>query len=254
MSAPGTSAVSGLPPLAELEAIGLAWARVAPAIALVPAFGLRALPASARAVVGLGLAASIAPAVAAMPALGAGSAALPWALRALTEIARGLPVAVSAAVPLWAATMAGGMIDALRGAGEGQGLAVVEDRPSSFGVLLSLLASTIFLATGGPARVAAALTVQTEAPAGGGAGVEHALLTAAHDLAGGASVAVAIGAPLLAASVVLELAFALIARAASPAQIHALLAPLRAVGLLAITAVVLDRIATLLAIGVRGAP
>jgi type III secretory pathway component EscT len=247
-----------MPPFTELEAIeamGLAWARVAPTVALVPAFGLRALPVSARAVVGLGLAAAIAPAVAAMPALGAGGESLPWALRALAEIARGLPVAVAAAVPLWAATMAGGLVDALRGAGDGQGLAVVEDRPSSFGVLLSLLASTIFLGTGGPARIAAALAADGHGTHGAAGGVAvPALLAAADDLAAGASVAVAIAAPLLAAAVVLELAFALVARAASPAQVHALLAPLRAVGMLAITAVVLDRIATLLAIGVRGAP
>jgi flagellar biosynthetic protein FliR len=240
--------------LETIEAMGLAWARVAPTVALVPAFGLRALPASARAVVGLGLAAAIAPAVAAMPALGAGGESLPWALRALAEVARGLPVAVAAAVPLWAATMAGGLVDALRGAGDGQGLAVVEDRPSSFGVLLSLLASTIFLGTGGPARIAAALAANAHGAQGATGVVQPALLAAAHDLAAGIGVAVAIGAPLLAAAVVLELAFALVARAASPAQVHALLAPLRAVGMLAITAVVLDRIATLLAIGVRGAP
>jgi len=57
-------------------------------------------------------------------------------------------------------------------------------------------------------------------------------------------------APLLAAAVVLELAFAMIARAASPAQVHALLAPVRALGLLAIVAIVLDRIAGVLAIAV----
>jgi len=47
--------------------------------------------------------------------------------------------------------------------------------------------------------------------------------------------------------VVLELAFALVARAASPAQVHALLAPLRAMGLLAIVAIVMERLATLVA-------
>ena len=37
----------------DLGALGLAWARVTPAVTLVPAFGLRALPAPARAVMAL---------------------------------------------------------------------------------------------------------------------------------------------------------------------------------------------------------
>lgn len=235
-----------LPALEALSAIGLAWARVSPTVTLVPAFGLRALPASARAVVGLALAAAIAPAVAATAT--AADATLPWVARALGEIVLGLPVALAAAIPLWVATMAGGLVDGLRGASDGQGLAVVEDRPSSFGILLSLLASTIFLSTGGPARVAGALA---NAHAVTATGLRGALLSASHDLVAGIGIAVSVGAPLLAAAVVLELAFALIARAATPAQIHALLAPLRAVGLLAIAAVVLDRVAALLALGVR---
>ncbi len=226
-----------------MEAVGLAWARVAPTIALVPAFGLKALPASARGILGIALAAAIWPAL--VP-VAQERVATPWVLLALEQIVLGLPVALAAAIPLWAATMAGGVVDALRGAQEGSGLAVVEGRASSFGVLLSLLASIVFLSTGGPARVTAALaTASLEA---------HPLLAASNALVAGIGLAVAIGGPLLAAAVVLELAFAFIARAASPAQVHALLAPLRALGLLAIAAVVLERIAQLLAIAVRAAP
>jgi flagellar biosynthetic protein FliR len=224
----------------DLEAIGLAWARVAPTIALVPAFGLRALPTPARGILGIALAAAIAPALAPVVAARPGA---PFVLLALEQIVLGLPVALAAAVPLWAATMAGGLVDSLRGAQEGSGLAVVEGRASSFGVLLSLVASTVFLSTGGPARVASALAQATLA--------EHPLLGAANTLVAGIGLAVAIGGPLLAAAVILELAFAFIARAASPAQVHALLAPLRALGLLAIAAVVLERIATLIALAVR---
>lgn len=239
--------------IGELEAIGLAWARVAPTVTLVPAFGLRALPASARAVVGLGLAAVIAPAVVAASPAGAAaaSASVPWVIRALGEIVLGIPVALAAAIPLWSATMAGGLVDGLRGSADGQGLAVVEDRPSSFGVLLSLLASTLFLSSGGPARVAGALArAPVDVSSSGVGGVFRA---AAQDLVAGIGVALAVGAPLLAAAVVLELAFALVARASSPAQVHSLLAPLRAIGLLAIAAVVLDRLAAFLAIGVVSA-
>jgi type III secretory pathway component EscT len=156
----------------------------------------------------------------------------------------GIPVALAAAIPLWAATMAGGLVDSLRGAQEGSGLAVVEGgKASPLAVLLSLLASIIFLSTGGPARVATSLATTTLG--------EHPLLAASHALVAGIGLAVAIGAPLLAAAVVLEIAFALIARAASPSQVHALLAPVRALGLLAIVAIVLERLADVIALAVR---
>src|SRR4029079_8291883 len=123
------------------------------------------------------------------------------------------------------------------------GLATVEGKPSSFGVLLSLFASVIFLSTGGAARAASALATY-QLPA-------DPLVRAAHDIVAGVGLAIALGGPLLAAAVVLEIAFALVARAASPAQVHALLAPLRALGLLAIVAVVLERLAALVATAVR---
>lgn len=233
-------AMAAIPSPAEIQAIGLAWARVFPTVTLVPAFGLRALPASARGVLALAIAAAIFPSV--QPVL-ATRAGVPWVLLALEQVLVGLPIALAAAVPLWAATMAGGLLDTLRGAQDGVGSPVVEGRAGSFGILLSLFASAAFLATGGPARVASALAAFTP--------TEHPLLAAAHDLTTGITLAVTIGGPLLAAAVVLEIAFALVARAASPAQIHALLAPVRALGLLAIVAIVLERIGALLAAAVR---
>jgi flagellar biosynthesis protein FliR len=231
-----------VPTLPELEALGLAWARVLPTVTLVPAFGLRALPAPARFVVGLALAASIYPALVPIAAT-RGDA--PWLLVALVQVVLGLPVALAAAIPLWAATMAGGVVDALRGSPRGSGLAVVEGRPSSFGVLFALFASVVFLATGGPARAAAALAEGTFP--------EHPLLAAGQSLVAGIGLAVAIAGPLLAAAVVLELAFALVSRASSPAQIQGLLAPLRALGLLAVVAIVLERVFALLATATRAA-
>ncbi|HVH44603.1 MAG TPA: flagellar biosynthetic protein FliR [Labilithrix sp.] len=228
-------------PLSDLQGLGLAWARFAPTLAIVPAFGLKALPAPARAILGLALAAGIYPAL--VP-LVVGHDGTPWFALALEQIVLGLPVALAAAIPLWAATMAGGLVDSLRGAQEGTGLAVVEgSKASPLAVLLSLLASVVFLSTGGPARVAEALATTTLKA--------HPLLEASHVLVAGIGLAVAIGAPLLAAAVVLEIAFALIARAASPSQVHALLAPMRALGLLAIMAIVLERIADLVALAVR---
>jgi type III secretory pathway component EscT len=221
----------------DLGALGLAWAKAMPTVALVPAFGLRALPTPARAVLSLALAAAVFPAL--VPVV---RPDVPWALAAIEQVLAGLPIAVAAAVPLWAATMAGGLVDNLRGAQEGASVATVEGKPTPMGVPLSLLASTIFLSTGGPARVAAALA----RPA-----ATHVVERVVQDLAGGIALAVAVGAPLLAAALVLEVAAALVARAAAPAQIHALLAPLRALGVLAVMAVVLDRIAAVIAIAVR---
>jgi type III secretory pathway component EscT len=226
----------------DLPALALAWARAAPSVALVPAFGLRALPAPARAVMGLAFAASV------FPALGplAASSSQPWIVLVLVEIARGMPVALAAAVPLWAATMAGGLVDALRASQETLSVPTVEGRATPLGVPLSLLACAIFLATGGPARVVSALAMRPTSP--------HPLLAAADDIVSGIGLAVALGGPLLASAVVVELTAALIARAASPAQVHALLAPLRALATLVIVAVVFERLATGLARAVEMAP
>ncbi len=227
----------------DLGPLGLAWARAMPAVTLVPAFGLRALPAPARALLGFALAVCIFPALAPIDA----GVAAPWPVLALGEVARGLPVAIAAAVPLWAATMAGGVADALRGAQETPSTpATLEGPATPMGVALSLLASAIFLATGGPARVASALAQRPIAA--------HPLLAAAGDLVGGVTLAIALGGPLLAASVVIEVAGAIVARAASPAQVHSLIAPLRALGAIAVMALVLERLAVALAKVIEASP
>jgi flagellar biosynthetic protein FliR len=226
----------------DLEALGLAWARALPALVLVPAFGLRALPGPARVAAALGLAACVAPAVAASAGPAPGGV---WALGLLREVGRGLPVALAAAVPLWAATMAGGVVDALRGAGEGPSLATLEGRTTPLGALFGLVAALGFLGSGGPSRVAWALA---SAPP---VGAPLALRVAA-ELREGVSLAVAIAAPLVAASVVVEVALALLARAASPTQVQALTAQVRSVALLALVALLFERLATALtALGAR---
>jgi type III secretory pathway component EscT len=221
----------------DLAALGLAWARVTPTVALVPAFGLKALPAPARAIVALALAGAIYPALAPEAAQKG-----PWIALALLEMIRGLPVALAAAIPLWAATMAGGIMDTLRGTSEQLQVPVVEGRTTGLGVLFSLLASVLFLQTGGAARVAGALATRPFP--------SRPLLAAVNDLTAGIGLAVGLAGPLLAAAVVVEVAAALIARAASPAQVQSLLAPVRALAILAVLAVVLERIAGLMALSV----
>lgn len=230
----------------DLSALGLAWARALPAVTLVPAFGLRALPAPVRAVLALALAAAVFPALAPVASAASAGPGVPWPLLALEQVVRGVPVAVAAAVPLWAATMAGGVVDALRGAQESVSLATVEGRATPLGAPLALLAGALFLAGGGPSRIALALATR-DLPA-------HPVLLAVHDLLAGVVLAVMIAGPLLAAAVVLEIAAALVARASAPAQVHALLAPLRALGVLAVAALVLDRLAAVLGAAVARAP
>jgi flagellar biosynthetic protein FliR len=216
----------------------------------VPAFGLRALPGPARAVLGLGLAATVFPALAPIAASGAS-----WPLLALREMALGLPVAVAAAVPLWAATMAGGVFDALRGGSQGTVSApTVEQGATPMGVPLSVLACAIFLATGGPSRVALALADTGVHGDLAAASVRLAVLVVVQDVTAGITLAVALAGPVLAASVVIEVAGALIARAASPAQLHLLLAPVRALALLFVLAISFERMAVLLASAVEHAP
>jgi flagellar biosynthetic protein FliR len=229
-------------PTVDLAALGLAWARAMPAVMLVPAFGLRALPRPAQALMGLGLAACIAPVLGRGENLGSGG----WLLGAVVEVLRGIPVALAAAVPLWAATTAGGVADALRASQDTVDAPTVEGRATPLGVPLSLLSCAIFLGTGGPARIAHALAFHPLSA--------HPLIAAVGDLVDGIGLAVAIGVPLLAAGVVVDIAAALVARAAAPAQVHALLAPLRALGTLAVMGLVFDRIAAVLAHAVQGAP
>jgi type III secretory pathway component EscT len=226
----------------DLASLGLAWARVTPTITLVPAFGLRALPAAARGVLGLTLALCIYPAIQPLHV----ELAMPWSLLLVSEVLRGLPIAIATSAVLWGVTMIGGMLDNLRGAQDSVQVPVVDGRTTAMSVPFALLAGAIFLSTGGPSRVALALAT-APIPA-------HPVLAAMNDLTASIALAVSIGAPLLVASLVIEVTAAVIARASSPAQIHALLAPLRTMGLLLVCGVVLDRIAQLMAIAIRKTP
>lgn len=226
----------------DLPGWALAWSRVAPTIALVPAFGLRAIPAPARVVLGLAIAAAVAPALTPVA-----QGDLPFAIAVLREMARGIPVALSASVALWAATMAGGLIDDLRAARETLDLPVVEPGATPLGALLSMLTAIVFLQSGGPEHVARALLRPNPEVLG-------PLARAAGQLTAGIELAIAVAAPVLAASIVVEVASALVARAASPAFVQPLLAPLRSIAILGIAALVLERMVELLALAALNAP
>jgi type III secretory pathway component EscT len=217
---------AGLAPGAWL----LAAARVMPSVLLVPAFGLRALPLLARAAFALILAACVAPALApGMPVTRVAVDTLLW------QAWIGLPVAVSAASALWVATMAGNVIDGLRGVQATAPFAVVDSEATPLGVLLSLAASLGFLLLGGPAALVSAL-IAARAPS------EDSLLGVALGVAQGINVAVLLAAPLLVIAVVCEVASALIQRAAQATAFGNVLAPARALVIVLFTALLLDRV------------
>ena len=137
--------------------------------------------------------------------------------------------------------MAGGVIDDLRGARESSSLPNVESGATPLGALLSLLAAIMFLEGGGPTRVLSALGRPD-------LGFSEPLIGAIANLSGGVEVALAVATPLLVASMVVEVASSLVARAASPAFIQPLLAPLRSIVLLGVTALVLERMLELIAL------
>jgi type III secretion protein T len=154
----------------------------------------------------------------------------------LLQLASGLPVAVSAAVTLWAATMTGNLLDELRGATHVQStFSSIEGPATPFGILLSLGAAIAFLKLGGPARLAEALSATQPA-------TEQSLRGVAIALAQGIQVAVLISAPFIAIVLFFELFQALISRATNPANLAPSLVPVRSIALLAIVALLLDRL------------
>ncbi|HEX6276845.1 MAG TPA: flagellar biosynthetic protein FliR [Polyangiaceae bacterium] len=220
--------------VADLRAFALAWARALPIVTIVPVFGMPAVAAPIR----LGFAAALA--LGAAPALRPlASDGTPFVLALLRESAAGLPVALGTAALLWATVMAGGLADNLRGTREALELPWLEEPASPLAGLFGLFVAVAFIEVGGAARVAAVLAEPE---------LRTTWAAAAERLAASIGLAVAIAAPLVAGSLVVEIAGALIARSASPAFVLPLLAPLRSLALLAVVWVSFDRIAELVVI------
>ncbi|HEY6078807.1 MAG TPA: flagellar biosynthetic protein FliR [Polyangiaceae bacterium] len=231
-------AASGVDP----RAWALGFARSMPAVTLVPAFGLAGVPPPARVALGLALGFCLAPALSASVTPGG-----PLLVALAREALVGLPVALLAASAVYAASMAGGLIDDLRGARESTTLPVLPEGAPSVSVLFAMLTAVAFLQSGGAARVASTLAAPQLA-------ARFSWPAVATALAASIEVAFAIAAPLAVAAVLLELGGALVARAATPAFIGPVLAPLRSVALLAVLALVFERVAELLALLAAAAP
>lgn len=217
---------SGIDPVAWV----LGAARLLPSVILIPVFGLRALPIFGQLLFALILAAAAAPSVQPVPA-----SSEPWLFALLAQVLGGLPVALGAAMTLWVASMAGNLLDELRGGAASPSASLIADSEASpLGILFALGAAVMFLKLGGPARLALALSVATPLS-------EQSLRDVAVALARGTQLAVVIAAPLLAVLPFFELFHALLARATRPVTVTSVLSPLRAMALLAIVALLLDR-------------
>jgi type III secretory pathway component EscT len=103
-----------------------------------------------------------------------------------------------------------------------------------------MLTALVFLQSGGPERVASSLA--RDVPS-----VQGAALEVVGVLASGIELAVAVAAPLVAVALVVEVASALFARAANPAFVQPLLAPLRSLAILLALALLLERMVEVLA-------
>jgi flagellar biosynthetic protein FliR len=219
---------------ADFRAWALAWARVLPVLILVPAFGLSAVALPIRILLGATLAVAIAPAVGVVPLEPA-----PFLVALGGEVLRGLPLALATSALLWAAIMAGGLADNLRGGRESADVALFDEPLPAFSVLFGMLVAIAFLESGGAERLALALSAPRS---------DVTFAAAAERLVRALNLAVAIAAPLLAGSVLIEIAGAFVARAAAPAYVLPLLAPLRSLGVLAICLFGLERLVELLVI------
>lgn len=224
-----------LMPLAQSVRIAiLGAAKVMPVVLLVPALGLRALPWGAR----LGLAITLGFSVS--PALARGSD-LPFGIAVALQALSGLPVALSAAVLLWAASMAGGLVDELRHSREVTSMPMMTEPASPTGVLFSLLAAIAFLLTGGAGRVVAALN---RTPPN-----THDMLTrVVQDLLGGVHVAMALCVPFLVAAVLFEVIAALVARAVTPSNLQSIWPSLKSVFVLVFLAIAFERVLAAIAL------
>jgi len=218
----------------DFRGFALAWARVLPVVILVPAFGLSAVALPIRVALAATLALSIAPALRSLPPDTA-----PLFVALGREALVGLPLALATSGLLWAAVMAGGLADNLRGGRENAELPLFEEPLPALSALLGLLMAIAFLETGGAERLAAALSEPRQT-------VTFAI--AAERLARAVSLAVAIAAPLVAGSMLIEIAAAFVARAAAPAYVLPLIAPLRSLAILCVCWLALDRLVELFVI------
>jgi len=222
----------------------VAWARVLPTLFIVPAFGLGLLPPSLRAAMALALVVGVAPALVPAPA----ALAAPWPALLAAEALRGVPIALSAAISLWVATVAGGVVDAAgRGTRPSAEAGLFGPRSTPLATLFGLGAAIVFLGNGSAARLVARLGRE-------GVFTTGALERAALDLSAGIGLGASIGAPVLVAALAADVASGIVARERAALSLEHFFPPLRTLFVLVATAALLDRMLEAVVLLAPGSP
>jgi type III secretory pathway component EscT len=216
----GSFAAWGVTP-EQMALLGRAFARALPTVVLLPVFGFGPAAVPVRLAFAVVFTVAIVPALA--PLAGASmSAAL------VHELLRGTPIAVVAAVAVWAAFMAGDVAGTLAGAGDAL------RRPLSW--VFGLLASIAFLEAGGASAVAAQLAA-AEDPV--------SMQGVVDTLAGGIGIAVVMVSPLLLVTVVVDVVLAMVVRGDPRGGLRGAAVTLRPLVVVLCAALLLERVAEL---------
>jgi flagellar biosynthetic protein FliR/type III secretion protein T len=213
----------------KLAAVALCGARLVPVAFLCPLLGGQATPSPVKlgVVGGLALSLHLAGGVAAPAGLGA------WGFAALfaRELAFGTAMGLVAALPFDAARMGGRFVDLFRGTSAEAALPVAGTRESATGDGLYQLLVALAVAGGAmPAVVAGLWRSFLAVPLGGFAGTEALAFQVAGWVGGAMATGLAVGAPIAAASLAVDLLLGLAARAAPSLGLPELGAPLRILG------------------------
>lgn len=215
--------------------LALAYALAFPCIALLPFFGLRNLPFGVRAAFSLVLTGTITPFLIVQGASDDPSNS--W----VRYLFSGLPVALTASSAIWAATMAGNLLETLQ---RGRPSNTSERQFEPLGVMFSLAAMVGFLQLGGPSRLCAALQATSVLGLRPLLGVASRpiLLSWLRPIISGISVAISVAAPLLAVHILSAIFDGIFLRTTRPSAGVPPLRGLIALGHLTIVALLLDRI------------
>jgi type III secretory pathway component EscT len=203
-------ALSGL----KLSTLVVGWVRALPIAVIVPAFGLPSMPGTLKSA----LAAMLM--VAALP----GAVALqsePSLLLLTAALIDGIALAIPAALGIWIGTMAGSLFDELSSPSQHDtGGGPLEEQSSLSGTLIGLFAIVVFLAQGGPSKLALSLSSSLSPALPNVTRVVEALVN-------GIGLAVTISAPLVVAAVLLQLGALLVSRASPGEALRTLVLPVQ---------------------------
>lgn len=218
-------------PTRALAVGGLLAVRLAPLTLVVPALAVRGTPPLVRTTILLAFVLGLLPtALAASPELPDDVGHL--AVLSLREAALGASLAFVVAVPFLAIEHAGRIIDAVRGAAQGELSLPSGDRTSMLGAATSLFAVVLFSVSGGLELLVRVLaeTVQASPPGAGGTALDAMWLAeqTARLVTLVLTAGVSLAAPAIVALVVADAGLGLVARTAPQLPVYFAAMPLRA--------------------------